>query len=209
MWPLRTALVFSQAGRARMASTLTFIPHHEARMTSGSRATTADGSTTRSFALPHSSSSGKIGSPPAMTMSSSTQRMPLMSGSFHSSKKTRGRRGNFRAEASISRRPFCSFSMSARPSSGLPTRRASMAIMSKISAMLRWLKLRTVAPRSTRLRVISACTSEKVRTRSGLRSRMASMLASRNAETRGLLRTSGGRLAYPETPTMRSCSPRR
>ena len=51
------------------------------------------------------------------------------------------------------------------------------------------------SPRRTRLRVISACTSQKVRMRSGLRSRIASMSASRKAETRGFERTSGGRFA--------------
>src|SRR4029077_19195609 len=46
-------------------------------------------------------------------------------------------------------------------------------------------------------------------TRSGGRSRILSIFADVKAETRGLLRTSFGRQAKPETPTTRASSPKR
>ena len=48
---------------------------------------------------PRCASSGKIGAPPAIATSSSTHRMPEIRGSSHSSKNTRGRRGNRAADA--------------------------------------------------------------------------------------------------------------
>src|SRR5215510_6952364 len=90
MWSFFTAEMASQPGRERILSLFTLTPHHEATMISGSREMTADGSTILSLPDFAKRSSGKIGSPPAISMSSSTQRMPLISGSFHSSKRTRG-----------------------------------------------------------------------------------------------------------------------
>ena len=52
-----------------------------------------------------SRSSGKIGSPPAISTSSSTQQMPEISGSSHSSKNTRGRRGSAPPRARMSSSP--------------------------------------------------------------------------------------------------------
>ena len=73
-------------------------------MTSGARAITCSLVTMRSFARPASASSGKIGSPPAISTSSSVQRMPLINGSYHSSKKTFGRRGSAAARSRMSSR---------------------------------------------------------------------------------------------------------
>ena len=74
-------------------------------MTSGARAITCSLVTMRSFASRACRSSGKIGSPPAISTSSSTQRMPQISGSSHSSKKTFGRRGSAAAASRMSSSP--------------------------------------------------------------------------------------------------------
>src|SRR5262247_3049390 len=84
----------SQPGRLPMAARSTGLPHHEARMISGSRRITSAGSTTRSVADGLSRSSEKMSRPPASSMISETQRTPAMSGSCHSSKYTRGRSGH-------------------------------------------------------------------------------------------------------------------
>jgi hypothetical protein len=61
--------------------------HQEPRITSGRFSTTARGSAiTRPLAAWECESSEKTSSPPAMPMSSLTQRMPLIIGSSHSSK---------------------------------------------------------------------------------------------------------------------------
>ena len=65
--------------------------------------------------------------------------------------------------------------------------------MSRISAILRWLKAKTVTPRSMSSRTISAWRSEKARTRSGSTARILSNLAVVKAEILGFLRASGGR----------------
>ena len=80
-------------------------------MMSGARRTTSSGSAMMRF-LPSGSraSSGKQSSPPAMPISSDTQRMPEICGSSHSSKYTRGRRGNraaARARIASSPRSSC------------------------------------------------------------------------------------------------------
>ncbi len=73
------------------------------------------------------------GSPPAISISSSTHSIPLISGSFHSSKYTRGRRLNLLADSPIASSPRRNSSVSASPFARLPTMRESMAIISKIS----------------------------------------------------------------------------
>ena len=72
----------------------------------------------RSFARPAPASSGKIGSPPAISTSSSVQRMPLISGSYHSSKNTFGRRGSVAALSRMSSSPRSNCAASASPFSG-------------------------------------------------------------------------------------------
>ena len=67
-------------------------PHHEAMMTSGLASRTASADDDAILRERCAASCGKIGSPPAISISSSTQQMPEMSGSSHSSKNTRGRR---------------------------------------------------------------------------------------------------------------------
>jgi hypothetical protein len=89
----RTALTVSHPARPTIVAFFIFFPHHDAKTTSGSRRATSAGSTMRSHARPAPASSGKIGAPPAISTSSSTHRMPEISGSSHSSKKTRSRRG--------------------------------------------------------------------------------------------------------------------
>ena len=96
-----------------MRAGCTFFPHHDARMTSGRPSRTASGSTMRSLASAAVRRCGKIGVPPAISTSSSTQRMPEISGSSHSSKNTRGRTGNRAAAARIASRPASSSSASA------------------------------------------------------------------------------------------------
>ena len=88
-----------------MRSWRTGLPHHDPMITSGARAITCSLETMRSFARLACSSSGKIGSPPAMRTSSSVQRMPLISGSYHSSKNTFGRKGSVAARSRMSSRP--------------------------------------------------------------------------------------------------------
>ena len=101
----------------------------------------------RSLPSALSRSSGKIGSPPAISTSSSTQRIPEISGSSHSSKNTRGRRRrSFGAPAARivapgpRRRARDPASASAVVRAARPARRR-MRIIWRISATLRWLKV--------------------------------------------------------------------
>ena len=88
---LRTAGSACQPGRAATFSGRNFLPHQEPIITSGWRRMTSSGSVRIRF-LPRdcSASSGKISSPPAMPISSDTQRIALISGSPPSSKNTLG-----------------------------------------------------------------------------------------------------------------------
>jgi hypothetical protein len=82
-----TAGIARQPGRALTCSGLNFLPHQEASITSGFRLTTSAASETmRPDAAWERDWSEKISSPPAISMSSLTQRMPLIIGSSHSSK---------------------------------------------------------------------------------------------------------------------------
>jgi hypothetical protein len=83
---LRTAGISLQPGRCRMRSGTTFLPHHDARITSGAASRTASGAMMRSLAACWSRSFGNASSPPAISISSDTQPMPEISGSSHSSK---------------------------------------------------------------------------------------------------------------------------
>src|SRR6185295_16368998 len=110
-WRCATAGTRSQPGRAATASGRNFLPHHEPRMMSGARRTTSSGSAMmRSLPSECWALSAKQSSPPAMPISSETQRMPEIIGSSHSSKYTRahrielllqphGQRGRFRLAA--------------------------------------------------------------------------------------------------------------
>ena len=82
----RTAGITSHPLRYRILSGCTFLPHHEARIRSGAAATTASGATIRSEADCRVRSAAKTSSPPAISTSSDTQPIPLIRGSFHSSK---------------------------------------------------------------------------------------------------------------------------
>ena len=68
-----TAGIASQPGRCRILSGTTFLPHQEAKMTSGAAAITSCGETIRSLAAFCFLSSGNISLPPAISMSSETQ----------------------------------------------------------------------------------------------------------------------------------------
>ncbi len=92
-----------------------FLPHHDAMITSGLRRSTSSSATIRSFASRLSLSSGNIGSPPAISTSSSTHRIPEINGLSHSSKNTRGRLGNARAAVRIRSEPSSRVAASARP----------------------------------------------------------------------------------------------
>ena len=94
-----TAAIAAQPGRLRIAAFFTFLPHHDAKTTSGSRRATSDGSTIRSRARLAPASSGKTGWPPAISTSSSTQRIPEISRLSHSSKNTRVGRGKRAADS--------------------------------------------------------------------------------------------------------------
>jgi hypothetical protein len=71
---------FTHPGRARIHSGTNFRPHHDARISSGSRARASSGSTTRSATFGCARSSEKTSSPPAISMTSLTQRMPRSAG---------------------------------------------------------------------------------------------------------------------------------
>ena len=136
--------------------------------------------------------------------------MPEISGSSHSSKYTRGRRGSAFARCS----PFGLHPRGAPSSSAVrasqPIMPPNVRIMRKISATLRWLKRCTSSPTRASCAAMSACRSEKPRTRSGCSARMRSIFALVNAETRGFsLRARAGRTVKPEIPTMRRSSPSR
>src|SRR5689334_6846734 len=60
-------------GLATMRSFLTGLPHHDPMITSGARSMTCSFETMRSLARPAPASSGNIGSPPAISISSSVQ----------------------------------------------------------------------------------------------------------------------------------------
>jgi hypothetical protein len=77
MPPFRTAGRAAHPGRSQIRRRTTFLPHHEARMTSGAAAMTASEDTMRSFAHFFSRNSGKMSSPPAIPTNSDTQPTPL------------------------------------------------------------------------------------------------------------------------------------
>ena len=82
--------------------------------------------------------------------------------------------------------------------------------MPRISSTERWLNTMTATPRRISAAAMSACRSEKPRTRSGSSSTIRSIFADVNAATFGLSRrASGGRTVKPEMPTMRASSPSR
>ena len=84
--PFRTAGIASHPGRSRIFLGTTFLPHHDARMMSGAATTTSDDATIRSFADLRVLNSANTSSPPAISINSDTQQMPLINGSSHSSK---------------------------------------------------------------------------------------------------------------------------
>ena len=139
MRPSRTAGTSAQPV-APDRSVRTALPHHDAMITSGSRRDDLGGVDDAVLAELPVAQLGKDRSPPAISTSSSTQRMPEMSGSCHSSKNTRGRRGSA-ARAARERRPGRA---RARPRARRRGRRAptsapTMRTICRISATLRWL----------------------------------------------------------------------
>ena len=146
--------------------------------------------------LPNDSaaSSAKQSSPPAMPISSETQRIALMWGSSHSSKNILGRRGRLLAAAAIWARCSCIVLIRVRPCSPCPTIAATWYIIEKISATLRWLNTVTCTPWRISAAAMSACMSENPKTQSGCNARILSILALVKALTRGFsARARGGR----------------
>src|SRR5207237_738293 len=107
----------------------------------GSRRATSSAPTMRSLAWPRSRSSAKTSWPPAISISSDTQRMPAISGSIHSSKYTRGRSGQPAEYSRICLTSSRMSSTSARAASGrravpgTPTTRSPAPSMNAISAV--------------------------------------------------------------------------
>ena len=134
---LEQAAALDGASRVAVFRFFIALPHHDATITSGSFRTTSSARTIRCFARDCRRSSGKIGRPPAISTSSSTQQIPEIRGSSHSSKNTRGRRGSAPASVRISSRPRSNCSTSASARSAQPTRPPSMRIICRICATLR------------------------------------------------------------------------
>ena len=119
---------------------------------SGAAAITASGDTMRSLARPCCRPrSGKMSAPPAMSISSETQPIPLISGSSHflePDARTRaavrpGRdRGQLRVQ--IHRQHASAFSPA-------PTSAPTIRIIARMPAMSRWLKACTATPRPDQL----------------------------------------------------------
>ena len=81
-----TAGIASKPGRAATLAGTNFLPHHEPMMMSGAAAITMSGVTMRSGADFFRDNSGNTSTPPAISISSDTQRIPEIIGSSHSSK---------------------------------------------------------------------------------------------------------------------------
>ena len=154
----------------------------------------------------HCASSGKISSPPAASISSETQRIAEIWGVSHSSKYTRGY--GVRARARACSRFTRHSSIRTWADSLAPTIAPKVFIMSRIPLTERWLNTITLTPARISSWAMSACRSEKPRTRSGDNARIRSMRALVKALTRGFsFRACGGLTVKPEIPTIRSASP--
>ena len=141
----------SQPGRSRIVAFFTFFPHHDAKITSGSRRATSVGSTMRSRA-----SAGVRRAPETAerrrrsSTSSSTQRMPgdeRVVPLFEERPQPLRKCWRLTADAIEVGRRIRSASRSA--ASWHPTRPPSIAIICRISATVRWLNVTTVRPRRT------------------------------------------------------------
>jgi hypothetical protein len=84
--PVCTAGIESKPARAATFAGTNFLPHQEPTMMSGAAAITSGADTMRSLAFLWNESFGKISMPPAISISSATQRKPEIMGSSHSSK---------------------------------------------------------------------------------------------------------------------------
>ena len=85
--PFCTAGIASKPGRAATLAGTNFLPHHEPMMMSGAAAITAFGrDDALGRGLLHVRVPGNTSTPPAISISSDTQRMPEIIGSSHSSK---------------------------------------------------------------------------------------------------------------------------
>ena len=121
-------------------------------MSGARRATSAGSAMMRSAPSGSRDSSGKQSSPPAMPISSETQRMPQISGSSHSSKYTRGRRASAAPRGAHRFESRLELGTSAARSSSQPIMPPSVRIMRRISATLRWLNRCTSSPARAKLR---------------------------------------------------------
>ena len=100
----RPACRASLAAR-RSVAFRTFLPHHDARITPARLPRRRPARRCGPWPSAAPRRCGNTGVPPAISTSSSTQRMPEISGSSHSSKNTRGRRRSRAADARIASRP--------------------------------------------------------------------------------------------------------
>ena len=138
--PSRTAGTSANPVRAATCSGLNFLPHHEPMMMSGAARTISCGSATmRSLARLLAARCGNTSSPPAMPISSLTQRIALIAGSSHSSKYTRGRRWSVAALARTRR--DAAAAVAHRPARGRwrPPSRPAAARSRASAATERWL----------------------------------------------------------------------
>ena len=186
-----------EARRAATFAGTNFLPHQEPMMMSGAAAITASGVTMRSVAdfilrefredidaagdldqFRHPADAGNHRLVPFLEIDAR-----LASGAADDA---------FDAASSFA----CSERASASALSCAPTSAPSVRIIAKMPAMSRWLKACTSMPARISCATISACRSEKVRTRSGSSARIFGTSALMKAETRGFsLRTRGGRTA--------------
>src|SRR5262249_31750055 len=88
----RTAGTSAKPGRAATLAGANFLPHQEPTMMSGLAAINLSADTMRSLAFLRADSAGNTSTPPAISMSSATQRMPEIIGSAHLFEKDGGPR---------------------------------------------------------------------------------------------------------------------
>ena len=166
-----------------------FLPHHEPMMMSGARPITSSAVTMRSLAdLQLRDRRNSL--PPAASI------VPIPRRCLRSSDRPIPRNRPWAAAASGGPSRAAATAAANSPASrsalGAPTRAPSVRIISRISAMLRWLNACTSMPARISVAAISACKSENVKTRSGFRSMIFAISAEVKAETRGFSRRARG-----------------
>ena len=193
MRPSRTAGMASQPRRRRIRSMATFLPHHEARITSGAAAMTASAETMRFFAAAsrrsdrHSVLSARDLDQFRNPADAADERIvPFFEIDARSPRRRRGGRDR--------RETIVTAVLRAHPPFR-PRRRARRACGSSRECRRgsRWLKTWTARPARIRSATMSACKSENAKTRSGSSARIFGISAEVKAETRGFSRrTCGG-----------------